>query len=172
MTATINGGTAQVIFTHSAPDVALPVFMESLGTADVDFANGLLMQLAKLAWNGSSVNEQDFKFLLSTVAGLEPKDEAEAMLAAQMAAVHNATMASARRLKMAETSQQQDSAERTFNKLARTFVAQMEALKRYRTGGEQKVTVEHVTVNDGGQAIVGNVTPGGRGVRKNGRSTP
>jgi hypothetical protein len=30
--------------------------------------------------------------------------------------------------------------------------------KRYRTGGEQKVTVQHVSVNEGGQAIVGNVT--------------
>ncbi len=48
---------------------------------------------------------------------------------------------------------QQDSAERAFNKLARTFSAQVEALKRYRTGGEQKVTVEHVTVNEGGQAV-------------------
>jgi hypothetical protein len=34
----------------------------------------------------------------------------------------------------------------------------MEALERYRTGGEQKVTVQHVSVRDGGQAIVGNVT--------------
>jgi hypothetical protein len=34
----------------------------------------------------------------------------------------------------------------------------MEALKRYRTGGEQKVTVQHVSVSEGGQAIVGNVT--------------
>ena len=34
----------------------------------------------------------------------------------------------------------------------------MEALKRYRTGGEQKVTVQHVTVSEGGNAIVGNVT--------------
>jgi hypothetical protein len=33
----------------------------------------------------------------------------------------------------------------------------MEALKRYRTGGEQKVLVQHVTVSDGGQAIVGTV---------------
>ena len=38
----------------------------------------------------------------------------------------------------------------------------MEALKRYRTGGEQKVTVQHVTVAEGGQAIVGNVTQGRR----------
>jgi hypothetical protein len=32
---------------------------------------------------------------------------------------------------------QQDSAERAFNKLARTFAAQVETLKRYRGGGEQ-----------------------------------
>ncbi len=171
VTASIDGGTSQVTFAHSAPDVALPIFMESLGTADEDFMNGLSMQLLKLAWNGSSVSEQDFKFLLATVAGVEPKDEVEAMLAAQMAAVHNATMASARRLKVAETSQQRETAGRALNKLARTFVAQVEALKRYRTGGEQKVTVEHVTVNDGGQAIVGNVTPGGRGASKKGPET-
>ena len=36
----------------------------------------------------------------------------------------------------------------------------MEALKRYRAGGEQKVTVQHVSVSEGGQAIVGNVTQG------------
>jgi hypothetical protein len=29
--------------------------------------------------------------------------------------------------------------ERAFNKLARMFASQMEALKRYRTGGEQKL---------------------------------
>ncbi len=80
-----------------------------------------------------------------------------------LAAVHMATMTFARRLGNVENIQQQDSAERAFNKLARTFAAQMEALRKYRTGGEQKVTVKHVTVNEGGQAIVGNVSrgPGG-----------
>src|SRR6266567_7417953 len=80
------------------------------------------------------------------------------MLGLQMEAVHMATITIARRLANAEFLQQQDSAERAFNKLARTFVSQMEALKRYRTGGEQKVTVQHVSVSEGGQAIVGNVT--------------
>ena len=80
------------------------------------------------------------------------------MLAAQMAVVHAATMTSARRLANAADIPQMDSAERAFNKLARTFALQMETLKRYRTGGEQKVTVQHVSISDGGQAIVGNVT--------------
>ena len=47
---------------------------------------------------------------------------------------------------------------RAVNQLARTYTAQFEALKRSRTGGEQKVTVQNVSVTEGGQAIVGNVT--------------
>src|SRR5262249_36776513 len=95
--------------------------------------------------------------------GAKPKDQFEAMLAAQMAAVHTATMRFTRQLANVETIQQQDSAERALNKLARTFAMQMEALKRYRTGGEQKVTVQHVLVNEGGQAIVGNVNQAASG---------
>ena len=75
------------------------------------------------------------------------------------------------RLARVETIPQQDSAGRAFNKLARTFAAQVEAFKRYRTGGQQKVTVEHVTVNQGGQAIVDSVTQGGVGDEKNKGST-
>jgi len=49
------------------------------------------------------------------------------------------------------------------------FTTQLETLKMYRTGGEQKVTVQHVSVNDNAQAIVGNVSTG---VRKKLRPTP
>jgi hypothetical protein len=55
---------------------------------------------------------------------------------------------------------QQDSAICAFNKLARTLAVEVETLKRYRSEGGQTVRVEHVTVSDGGQAIVGNVTNG------------
>lgn len=92
---------------------------------------------------------------------IKPRDELEAMLATQMGAIHIATMMMARRLNHVQSLPQQDAAERALNKLARTFTTQMDALKRYRTGGQQKVTVEHVTVNAGGQAIVGAVTRGG-----------
>ena len=66
------------------------------------------------------------------------------------------------RLANADNIPRLDSTERALNKLARTFAAQVEALKRYRTGGEQTVTVQHVSVSDGGQAIVGNVTQASR----------
>ena len=48
------------------------------------------------------------------------------------------------------------------NKLSRTYTTLLEALNRHRGKGQQKVTVEHVHVHAGGQAVVGMVeTPGG-----------
>jgi hypothetical protein len=55
----------------------------------------------------------------------------------------------AQRLAYVEKTLQQESAVSRFNKLARTYTAEIEALKRYRPGGEQKVTVQHVSKNDG-----------------------
>lgn len=95
--------------------------------------------------------------MLAAIKGVQPQDEVETMLAAQMAATHMLTKTFARRLNHVENIPQQDSAANAFNKLARTFTSQVEALKRYRTGGEQRVTVQHVNVSDGGQAIVGDV---------------
>ncbi len=81
----------------------------------------------------------------------------------QMAAIHLATMRTAAKLGSVKNPQLADQHERAMNRLARTFAAQVEAMKRYRSKGEQRVYVERVTVNEGGQAIVGPVTHAGRG---------
>ena len=48
------------------------------------------------------------------------------------------------------------------NKLSPTYAVLLDALNRHRGKGQQTVRVEHVTVQAGGQAIVGHVeTPGG-----------
>jgi hypothetical protein len=52
------------------------------------------------------------------------------------------------------------------NKLSRTYAVLLDALNRHRGKGQQKVTVEHVHVHSGGQAIVGSVEAGGGGVPK------
>jgi hypothetical protein len=52
---------------------------------------------------------------------------------------------------------QQDSVGRILGRLARTFPAQIEALNRYRSNGEPAITMQNVSVQDGGKAIVGNV---------------
>ncbi len=138
---------------------ACRVLMDSAFAAAVPirFTYGILKQIVHTVSGPNYDDEQAVNFALAVIDGVEPRDQLETMLAAQMAVVHIATMKMARRLGNAETIQQKDSAERALNKLALTFTSQMEALKRYRTGGEQKVTVHHVTVNEGGQAIVGHV---------------
>ena len=152
----------RIALDHPHELVGQALLMDALGTADLDFYRGLLAQLADADSRAGQIDEPGLNFMLSVVKGVDPKDQLEAMLAAQMVAVHVATMTFARRLANVETIEQQDSAERAFNKLARTFATQLEALKRYRTGGEQKVTVQHVSVSEGGQAIVGNVTQAAR----------
>jgi len=148
---------------HPSKDYGQALLMRDLGTSDTDFLTGILNQLAKASTLGQKVDERRLNFMLSVIKGVEPKDQLETMLAAQMAAVHTLTMTFAHRLANPDNILQQDCAERALNKLARTFAAQVETLKRYRSTGEQKVTVEHVTVNEGGKAIVGNVTHGGPG---------
>jgi hypothetical protein len=106
------------------------------------------------------------KFGLAAVTGIGAKDEIEGMLATQMVATHVAAIKALRLLKASETIMQQDSNGSLAVKLLRTFAAQVEALQRYRGKGQQKVTVEHVHVHAGGQAIVGAVTQGGGGAEK------
>jgi hypothetical protein len=157
------GPATEVSLNHPEPRTGLLLLLHALGTTDSDFLKGLLNQLASASSKGTEADETVLNFMLSVVKAVEPKDEVETMITAQMAAIHVATMTFARRLSNVENIPQQDSAERALNKLARTFAVQVEALKRYRTGGEQKVTVQHVTVSDNAQAIVGNVSAGGGG---------
>jgi hypothetical protein len=145
--------------------------MRAIGTADLDFCDGLTLQLVN-ASKGQGPSEKAVNFMLAVIKGIEPRDEIEAMLAAQMAAVHMASMTFARRLAHVDTIQQQDSASNAFNKLTRTFAAQMSALKEYRSKGEQKMTVQHVHVAEGAQAIVGNVSAPGVGARKKTEEQP
>jgi len=145
-----NGGDLQIESDHPDRLVGRALVMEALASADEDFLNGIMYQLGNASAHGQDIDERELNFMLSVIKGIEPRDQLEAMLAAQMAAVHVATMTFACDLAPVNTS--------AFNKLTRTFAMQMEALKRYRSGAEQNVTLQHVSVAEGGQAIVGNVT--------------
>lgn len=86
----------------------------------------------------------------------------ERMLAHQMAAAHKAALGL-----VAKADRQRDTVEqaRLINASVRLMtVCQQGALtlQRLRTGGNQTVTVQHVTVADGGQAVIGKVETGGR----------
>jgi hypothetical protein len=142
---------------HPDPITAHLLVMEALGTGDADFMHGILGQLAGVTGRrGRPPSDTELNFLFSVVKDIKPRDHIDAMLATQMAAVHRAAMRSAQDLARAENMHQEESAERIFSKLTRTFLAQIEALKRHRGSGEQSVTVQNVSVQDGDHTIVRN----------------
>jgi hypothetical protein len=123
-----------------------------------------------VARDGKVLTAEEYNSIIAIVGGIGPRDPTEALLATQMAAIHNATMVATRRLNHADSLAQQDSASNMLNKLTRTFATQIEALKRYRSNGEQTIKVQHVNVNEGGQAIIGNVTTQGGATKIEGQS--
>ena len=132
-----------------------------------DFNNILANSVIQSLWYGSD-GKQDVErkthAALATLASLEPENEIEGMLIAQMIACHFAAMECYRRAMIPEQSFEGRQAALNFaNKLSRTYATQLDALNKNRGKGQQKVTVEHVHVHQGGQAIVGTVNAqGGR----------
>jgi hypothetical protein len=148
---------------HADPAVGGELYMAALGTTDWDFGKIITAHLANLSVAPSGgVDNASFTAHQALVQGIGPQDEVEALLAVQMAAVHSATMLMAGRLRVEKSLHASESYERSLSRLTRTFTAQVEALKRHRTRGVQKVIVQHVQVNEGGQALVtGEVNGGG-----------
>lgn len=134
------------------------------GTDHAETANGLLRHCFKVL-NGSEVSDKlpgndERLFMLNSISGIAPRDGVERLLAVQMSATHVAMVRSAGWLANAKHPEQIKAHYSGYNKLARTYTAQMEALRKHRNGGKQTVTVQHVNVEGGGQAIVGNVHTG------------
>lgn len=95
---------------------------------------------------------EDSSGIIGTMYAIEPRDGVEQVLASQMAKVESALQRMFRGLEKAEHMEQLSFYEGAINRLSRTFAAQVETLRKHRTGGVQ--TVKHVHVNEGGQAIV------------------
>jgi len=141
--------------------------LKNMGGSQSDhWNNTLASQAVQALWLKNSSTEERDKQLSATVAaliGIAPKDELEGMMAAQLVAAHNAAMECYRRAMIGEQTfegRRENLAQA--NKLSRTYAALVEALNRHRGKGQQKVTVEHVHVHAGGQAVVGMVAAPGQ----------
>jgi len=138
---------------------------EALGTTDPDLQNHLLGQVAETFRGIVSADGTDNKAAIVAINeamailnGVQPQDEIEGMLAIQMIGVHNMAM---RTIGLAMIQGQRFESKQAnveqATKMLRTFISQMEVLKKYRTSSQIKMVVGSVCVNDGGQAIVGTV---------------
>jgi hypothetical protein len=131
------------------------------GSMSDDWNNILANQVVSTLWvnnpDAEGIKRQRDAALVALI-GIKPGDEIEGMIAAQLVASHNASMECYRRAMIPEqTFEGRRENLNQANKLSRTYATLLEALNRHRGKGQQKVTVEHVHVHSGGQAIVGMV---------------
>ncbi len=105
------------------------------------------------------------RFPQRLIEGAKPQGEIEAALVVQMACTHAASMAVLARLVGGHGPDDRTMAVRASaaGRLLRAYATQVETLRRLRNGGSQIVRVEHVHVNEGGQALIGNVRKDGSG---------
>jgi len=146
----------------SFEDITSAFSIEDDNKKKVEFSVTLLDQVVTAGYDNDDPQKMSNNTLVA-ISDIKPKDSIEAMLSAQMLAIHNAAMKNLTRangLLSSRVYKEIELGSKAFNvanKLARTYTMQMEALQRYRGKGQQKMVIEHVNVNSGGQAIIGNV---------------
>jgi len=154
-------GTRSLHFVHS--------MLNGLGRATADHSQGHGFTLG-------DADQDPFNAALAVIDGVRPKDEIEAMLAAHMAVTNIALLELVARTRGAIAGHRYegggikrlDVLGNLTTKFMRTYTMQVEALAKKRRKGGKRVTVKHVHVHAGGQAVVGNISHrGGRGVPKN-----
>ena len=132
------------------------------GLTELSIDFGLVRQVIETVWLPKGLSEEERKNRISGAMQklllLTPQDPAEGLLTAQMVGCHNAAMECLRRSMLPDLSQKSRDLElKTAQKLLTLYARQLEALDKHRGKGQQKVTVEYVNVESGGQAIVGAV---------------
>jgi hypothetical protein len=144
--------------------------LKAIGGSQSDDWNNLLanqaIQSLWLTHSNPETRQKQYTATVTALTAISPKDELEGMMASQLIAAHNAAMECYRRAMIGEQTFEGRRENLTqANKLSRTYAALLEALNRHRGKGQQKVTVEHVHVHSGGQAVAGVVEPAGGGDR-------
>ena len=114
-------------------------------------ANRILSQFGAMLLNGT-----DSETTLFLLAELGPRNVLESLLITQMIGTHEAALGFLKTSTADDLGQFRDQNVSRSTRLMRLFMEQLEQLQRLRGNTRQQhVTVEHVHVNAGGQAIVG-----------------
>jgi len=107
---------------------------------------------------------EEIERVFATFHSMNPRDEVEGMLIAQMTI--NQLLIKQLLPTLVHRNQSENGMQlgtSRVNKLMTLYCRQVDTLKRYRDGGKQTIQIQHVNVNDGGQAVVGNVLGGSDG---------
>jgi hypothetical protein len=131
----------------------------ALGTTSSDFVNASLLQLQAAARSPfGRISETHINAALAMIEAAAPRDELEGALAVQLACTHTAAMSVLAKMDSGFGTERRTAVfGSTAARLLKAYAMQLEVLRRLRTGGQQVVRVEHVHINDGGRAVIGNV---------------
>ena len=155
----ITGGHGYNIEMNDDPDYRYAELMQVLGTSDERIVRGLLSQIVNATMYVRYSDLDALNFVVAFIKDGKPRSSTQALLLAQTAVTHWLMMETARHFANAEGALERESSARLYCMAARTFTNQVDTLRRLQTGGEQRVIVQHVSVNEGGQAaVVGHVT--------------
>lgn len=154
------GDTLQIGFEGGDTKRAMLAMHSVTGLRNTLAVDLLLEQLSRLVGAGiEQANPKATNHAIAMLDELEPSDGQEAMLTAQMVAVHLAAMDCYARASLpGQTFAARELNLKHAGKLTRIYAEQVAALDRHRRKATQTVVVEHVHVHDGGQAIVGAVS--------------
>jgi hypothetical protein len=119
---------------------------------DPDFSVDILRQIAESLVRRDGNDQLRLRFARSIIKGVKSGDQMEMLLVVQMISGHVATMALTALMHASKDPDLINSYGNMSNKFARTYVHQLGALHRCRSGPEPKLMVNNVSVNDGGQA--------------------
>ena len=154
--ACVDGDFASRMVAAQKPSVKALVALKKEHTEhDPDFLSGIHNQLGALSLTKHG-NPRGYGFVRSVLK--EPRNQFEMLLVTQMLALHDAAMNSSKSLGEARSLDEVNCYGNMFSKLTRSFASHMQTLHQFRSGGEQKVTFNNVSINEGGQAIVGVVS--------------
>jgi hypothetical protein len=146
----------------------METFKSIIGVKDTELACQILN--AGIVALKSIYSEKDsYNLLLQTMNDLQPKDAIEARFAVQASALFSHGMSDLRRAEAADLIQHADYHSNRAIKLLRLHNETIEALNRYRRGGEQKVTVTHALITE--KAIVNNFNGVGGGISQKSKET-
>lgn len=150
-------------FTIETPPAA--VLKEATGSDQPEVQQHLINQVCRTLWMPEVLGEDEklarIQSAISSLQGIKPTDEIEGMLAVQMVGTHNAVMECLDRAMIeGQTLAGIDQSLKHAAKLLAIYTRQIEVLDKHRGKGQQKVTVEHVHVAAGGQAMVGHFETG------------
>ena len=127
-------------------------------TLNTELVNQALASLWMPGGISEDQNQERAIAAMVLLKSIKSENEIESMLATQMVGTHSAAMECLRRAMIPQqTFEGREQNLKHAAKLLSIYTGQMDALNKNRGKGQQKVTVEHVHVEAGAQAVVGNV---------------